>query len=119
MMSILNRFVKGFDSAEDKAYRLACLTDRLSEEVLSGRYSHIDVSDLQERLADSDLFWSALEELVVGHTTKTVDTEQLLGALMGVIQGLAYDLALDKAPEIERKLIERAEEDFAAMQEES
>lgn len=104
---------------EDKSYRLSCLTDELSGAVLMGDYTHVSLDDLQERLADSELFWSALEQLVIGHTTKTGDVEQRLGALMGVIQGLAYDLALDKAPEVEKQLIERAEEDFAAMQEAS
>ena len=104
---------------EDKAYRLSCLTDEPSGAVLMGDYTHVSLDDLQERLADSELFWSALEQLVVGHTSNADDTGQRLGALMGVVQGLAYDLALDKAPEIERQLIDRAEEDFAAMQEAS
>ena len=99
-MSILNRYATPLESEDDKAYCLGCLADELSGEVLAGNYTRISLDGLQERLADSDLFWSALERLAVGHTSNADDMGKRLGALMGVIQGLAYDLALDKAPEV-------------------
>ena len=80
--------------------RVVTLENQLANELLAGDYTHIPLNSLQERLADSVLFWSVLEQLVIGHTTKASDAEQRLGALMGVVQGLAYDLALDKAPEV-------------------
>ena len=97
-----------------KAERIMTLENKLANEVLSGNYTNITRDALEERLADTELFWNSLQALIVTYNTKPEAAKQKLDGLMGVISGLAFDVALDAAPTIDKNLIEQAKEDTAA-----
>ena len=96
------------------AERIITLENRLANEVLTGNYENLSLDSLQERLADTESFWDALQSLVIAYNTKPDSSKQKLDSLMGVISGLAFDVALDAAPTIDKNLIEQAKEDIAA-----
>ena len=98
----------------DRAERIITLENRLANEVLTGNYENLSLDSLQERLADTELFWDALQSLVIAYNTKPDSSKQKLDSLMGVISGLAFDVALDAAPGIESSMVEQAKEDTAA-----
>ena len=100
--------------ASAKAERIMTLENKLANEVLSGNYTNITRDALEERLADTELFWDGLQALIVTYNTKPEAAKQKLDGLMGVISGLAFDVALDAAPTIDKNLIEQAKEDHAA-----
>ena len=97
-----------------KAERIMTLENTLSNEVLSGNYTNITRDALEERLADTDSFWNSLQALIVTYNTKPEAAKQKLDSLMGVVSGLAFDVALDAAQTIDKSLIEQAKEDHAA-----
>ena len=97
-----------------KAERIMTLESTLANEVLSGNYTNITRDALEERLADTELFWDGLQALIVTYNTKPEAAKQKLDGLMGVISGLAFDVALDAAPTIDKNMIEQAKEDHAA-----
>ena len=98
----------------ESAERIMTLENKLANEVLSGNYTNITRDALEERLADTELFWDGLQALIVTYNTKPEAAKQKLDGLMGVISGLAFDVALDAAPTIDKNLIEQAKEDHAA-----
>ena len=97
-----------------RAERIITLENQLANEVLTGNYENLSLDSLQERLADTESFWNALQSLVIAYNTKSDTSKQKLDSLMGVISGLAFDVALDAAPGIESSMVEQAKEDFAA-----
>ena len=97
-----------------KAERIMTLENKLANEVLVGNYTHISRDALEERLADAESFWSSLQALVIAYNAKPETAKQKLDDLMGVISGLAFDVALDVAPTVDAQLIEQAKEDRAA-----
>ena len=99
----------------DRAERIITLENRLANEVLTGNYENLSLDSLQERLADTESFWDALQSLVIAYNTKPDSSKQKLDSLMGVISGLAFDVALDAAPGIEKSMMNQAAEDFAEM----
>ena len=113
-MSIFEKdFARMFPESA-KAERIMTLENKLANEVLSGNYTNITRDALEERLADTELFWDGLQALIVTYNTKPEAAKQKLDGLMGVISGLAFDVALDAAPTIDKNLIEQAKEDHAA-----
>ena len=98
----------------ESAERIMTLENKLANEVLSGNYTNITRDALEERLADTELFWDGLQALIVTYNTKPEAAKQKLDGLMGVISGLAFDVALDAAPTVDKRLIEQAKEDHAA-----
>ena len=113
-MSIFEKdFARMFHESA-KAERIMTLENTLANEVLSGNYTNITRDALEERLADTELFWDGLQALIVTYNTKPEAAKQKLDSLMGVISGLAFDVALDAAPTIDKNLIEQAKEDHAA-----
>ena len=90
------------------------LENKLADEVLKGNYTNVSRDALEERLADTELFWDGLQALIVTYNTKPEAAKQKLDGLMGVISGLAFDVALDAAPTVDKRLIEQAKEDHAA-----
>lgn len=113
-MSIFEKdFARMFHESA-KAERIMTLENKLANEVLSGNYTNITRDALEERLADTELFWDGLQALIVTYNTKPEAAKQKLDGLMGVISGLAFDVALDAAPTIDKNLIEQAKEDHAA-----
>ena len=98
----------------ESAERIMTLENKLANEVLSGNYTNITRDALEERLADTELFWDGLQALIVTYNAKPEAAKQKLDGLMGVISGLAFDVALDAAPTIDKNLIEQAKEDHAA-----
>ena len=106
-------FARMFTEAA-RAERIMTLENKLANEVLSGNYTNITRDALEERLADTELFWDGLQALIVTYNTKPEAAKQKLDSLMGVISGLAFDVALDAAPTIDKSLIEQAKEDTAA-----
>ena len=98
----------------ESAERIMTLENKLANEVLSGNYTNITRDALEERLADTELFWDGLQALIVTYNTKPEAAKQKLDGLMGVISGLAFDVALDAAPTIDKNLIEQAKEYHAA-----
>ena len=110
-------FEKDFDRMfpeSERTERIMTLENKLANEVLSGNYTNITRDALEERLADTELFWDGLQALIVTYNTKPEAAKQKLDGLMGVISGLAFDVALDAAPTIDKNLIEQAKEDHAA-----
>ena len=97
-----------------KAERIMTLENKLADEVLSGNYTNITRNALEERLADTESFWNSLQALIIAYNTKPETAKQKLDSLMGVISGLAFDVALDAVPAIDKNLIEQAKEDTAA-----
>ena len=113
-MSIFEKdFARMFPESE-RTERIMTLENKLANEVLSGNYTNITRDALEERLADTELFWDGLQALIVTYNTKPEAAKQKLDSLMGVISGLAFDVALDAAPTIDKNLIEQAKEDHAA-----
>lgn len=113
-MSIFEKdFAMMFPESE-RAERIMTLENKLANEVLSGNYTNITRDALEERLADTELFWDGLQALIVTYNTKPEAAKQKLDGLMGVISGLAFDVALDAAPTVDKRLIEQAKEDHAA-----
>ena len=113
-MSIFEKdFARMFPESA-KAERIMTLENKLANEVLSGNYTNITRDALEERLADTELFWDGLQALIVTYNTKPEAAKQKLDGLMGVISGLAFDVALDAAPTVDKRLIEQAKEDHAA-----
>ena len=113
-MSIFEKdFARMFPESE-RTERIMTLENKLANEVLSGNYTNITRDALEERLADTELFWNSLQALIVTYNTKPEAAKQKLDGLMGVISGLAFDVALDAAPTIDKNLIEQAKEDHAA-----
>ena len=113
-MSIFEKdFARMFPESE-RAERIMTLENKLANEVLSGNYTNITRDALEERLADTESFWDALQSLVIAYNTKPDSSKQKLDSLMGVISGLAFDVALDAAPTIDKNLTEQAKEDIAA-----
>ena len=113
-MSIFEKdFARMFPESE-RTERIITLENKLANEVLSGNYTNITRDALEERLADTELFWDGLQALIVTYNTKPEAAKQKLDGLMGVISGLAFDVALDAAPTIDKNLIEQAKEDHAA-----
>ena len=114
-MSIFEKdFARMFPESE-RAERIMTLENKLANEVLSGNYTNITRDALEERLADTESFWDALQSLVISYNTKPDSSKQKLDSLMGVISGLAFDVALDAAPGIEKSMMNQAAEDFAEM----
>ena len=110
-------FEKDFDMMfpeSERTERIMTLENKLANEVLSGNYTNITRDALEERLADTDSFWNSLQALIVTYNTKPEAAKQKLDGLMGVISGLAFDVALDAAQTIDKNLIEQAKEDHAA-----
>lgn len=97
-----------------RAERIITLENRLANEVLTGNYENLSLDSLQERLADTESFWNALQSLIVAYNTKSDTSKQKLDSLMGVISGLAFDVALDATPSVDGAMVEQAKEDFAA-----
>ena len=113
-MSIFEKdFARMFPESE-RTERIITLENKLANEVLSGNYTNITRDALEERLADTELFWNSLQALIVTYNTKPEAAKQKLDSLMGVISGLAFDVALDAAPTVDKRLIEQAKEDHAA-----
>ena len=113
-MSIFEKdFARMFPESE-RTERIMTLENKLANEVLSGNYTNITRDALEERLADTESFWNSLQALIVTYNTKPETAKQKLDSLMGVISGLAFDVALDAAPTIDKSLIEQAKEDHAA-----
>lgn len=118
----MTQFNRDFDRLFPESQRLervVTLENQLANELLSGDYTNVPLSSLQERLADTESFWTSLQALVIAYNAKPEETQQKVAGLMGVIQGLAYDVALDAAPTVEEKLIDEARLDFAVMMEAS
>lgn len=99
---------------DTKEERIIKLKNTLSNEVLTGDYTNIPLDSLQERLADTESFWNGLQALVIAYHTKHDSVKQKLDSFMGVVHGLADDVAYDSAPVIEKLMIDRAEEEQAA-----
>lgn len=95
--------------------RAVTLKNQLAANLLRGDYSQIPLDSLQERLANTESFWSALEKLVIAYNTNPESAKTPLDSFMGVIHGLADDVALDSAPVVEKLMLNQAQEDFAAM----
>lgn len=113
-MSIFEKdFARMFPESE-RTERIITLGNKLANEVLSGNYTNITRDALEERLADTELFWNSLQALIIAYKTKPETAKQRLDSLMGVISGLAFDVALDAVPAIDKNLIEQAKEDTAA-----
>ena len=113
-MSIFEKdFARMFPESE-RTERIITLENKLANEVLSGNYTNITRDALEERLADTESFWNSLQALVVAYKTKPEKAKQKLDSLMGVVSGLAFDVALDAVPAIDKNLIEQAKEDTAA-----
>ena len=113
-MSIFEKdFARMFPESA-KAERIMTLENKLADEVLSGNYTNITRDALEERLADTESFWNGLQSLIIAYNTKPEAAKQKLNGLMGVISGLAFDVALDAAPTVDKRLIEQAKEDHAA-----
>ena len=113
-MSIFEKdFARMFPESA-KAERIMTLENKLADEVLSGNYTNITRDALEERLADTESFWNGLQSLIIAYNTKPEAAKQKLDGLMGVISGLAFDVALDAAPTVDKRLIEQAKEDHAA-----
>ena len=113
-MSIFEKDFARMFPASSKAERIMTLENKLANEVLSGNYTNITRDALEERLTDTELFWDGLQALIVTYNTKPEAAKQKLDGLMGVISGLAFDVALDAAQTIDNNLIEQAKEDHAA-----
>ena len=113
-MSIFEKDFAMMFPASSKAERIMTLENKLANEVLSGNYTNITRDALEERLADTELFWDGLQALIVTYNTKPEAAKQKLDGLMGVISGLAFDVALDAAQTIDNNLIEQAKEEHAA-----
>jgi hypothetical protein len=113
-MSIFEKDFARMFPASSKAERIMTLENKLANEVLSGNYTNITRDALEERLTDTELFWDGLQALIVTYNTKPEAAKQKLDGLMGVISGLAFDVALDAAPTVDKRLIEQAKEDHAA-----
>ena len=116
-MMNMSIFEKDFDMMfpeSERTERIMTLENKLANEVLSGNYTNITRDALEERLADTDSFWNSLQALIVTYNTKPEAAKQKLDGLMGVISGLAFDVALDAAQTIDKNLIEQAKEDTAA-----
>lgn len=94
--------------------RIMTLENQLANELLAGDYTNVSRDALEERLADTESFWNGLQALVAAYNTNPESAKQKLDGLMGVISGLAFDVALDAAPTIDKNLIEQAKEDHAA-----
>ena len=113
-MSIFEKdFARMFPESE-RTERIMTLENKLANEVLSGNYTNITRDALEERLADTESFWNSLQALIIAYNTKPETAKQKLDSLMGVISGLAFDVALDAAPTIDKSLIEQAKEEHAA-----
>ena len=113
-MSIFEKdFARMFPESE-RTERIMMLENKLSNEVLSGNYTNITRDALEERLADTESFWNSLQALIIAYNTKPETAKQKMDSLMGVISGLAFDVALDAAPAIDKSLIEQAKEAAAA-----
>ena len=98
----------------DRVERIMTLENKLADEVLKGNYTNVSRDALEERLADTESFWNGLQSLIIAYNTKPEMAKQKLDSLMGVISGLAFDVALDAVPAIDKNLIEQAKEDTAA-----
>ena len=113
-MSIFEKdFARMFPESE-RTERIMTLENKLANEVLSGNYTNITRDALEERLADTESFWNSLQALIIAYKTKPETAKQKMDSLMGVISGLAFDVALDAAPTVDKRLIEQAKEDHAA-----
>ena len=113
-MSIFEKdFARMFPESE-RTERIMTLENKLANEVLSGNYTNITRDALEERLADTESFWKGLQSLIIAYNTKPETAKQKLDSLMGVVSGLAFDVALDAAPTVDKNLIEQAKEDTAA-----
>ena len=98
-----------------KIERAVTLKNQLAANLLRGDYSQIPLDSLQERLADTESFWVALEKLVINYNTNPESAKQTLGEFVAVVQVLAEAVALDSTPVIEKLMLNQAQEDFAAM----
>ena len=114
MMTKFNRDFDRLFPEEKRLERVVTLENQLANELLAGDYTNVSRDALEERLADTELFWDGLQALIVTYNTKPEAAKQKLDGLMGVISGLAFDVALDAAPTIDKNLIEQAKEDHAA-----
>ena len=113
----MTKFNRDFDRLfpeEKRLERVVTLENQLANELLAGDYTNVSRDALEERLADTESFWNGLQALVVAYNTNPESAKQKLDSFMGVVSGLAYDVALDVAPTIDKKLIEQAKEDHAA-----
>ena len=114
MTSQFNRDFDRLFPEEKRLERVVTLENQLANELLAGDYTNVSRDALEERLADTESFWNGLQALVVAYNTNPESAKQNLDSFMGVVSGLAYDVALDVAPTIDKKLIEQAKEDHAA-----
>ena len=113
-MSIFEKdFARMFPESE-RTERIMTLENKLANEVLSGNYTNITRDALEERLADTESFWNSLQALIIAYKTKPETAKQKMDSLMGVISGLAFDVALDAAPTVDKQMIEQAKEDRSA-----
>ena len=113
-MSVFEKDFARMFPASSRAERIMTLENKLADEVLKGNYTNVSRDALEERLADTESFWNGLQALVVAYNTNPESAKQKLDSFMGVVSGLAYDVALDVAQTIDKKLIEQAKEDHAA-----
>ena len=113
-MSIFEKdFARMFPESE-RTERIMTLENKLANEVLSGNYTNITRDALEERLADTESFWNSLQARIIAYNTKHETAKQKMDSFMGVVSGLAFDVALDAVPAIDKNLIEQAKEDHAA-----
>lgn len=77
----------------------------LAAQVLRGEFNHISEDALTERLSDSDEFWRAILVLIKSLNTKGLAHQwNELSTLSGVVSGITFNLAIDSAPSVIKKL---------------
>ena len=90
------------------------LVTELAEQVLRGEFDHINADALTERLSDSDEFWCAVLVLIKSLSTKGLAHQwSELSNLHGTVSGIAFNLAIDAAPNITKKLEDQRETEQA------
>lgn len=86
----------------------------LATQALRGEFNYIDADSFTERLSDSDEFWRAILVLIKSLSTKGLAHQwNELSTLSGVVSGIAFNLAVDSAPQVIKKLNDQYETEQA------
>lgn len=95
------------------------VVSELAAQVLRGEFNHISEDALTERLSDSDAFWKELVLTISAFHADSQKADMRFSRLIGTVRGIAFDLAIDAAPAVIKKLNDQHETEKAIEQAEA
>ena len=96
-----DQLARQLDQEEQRNNALNQVAAEIAEAAMKGDYSKIDLFDIQEAEADTEMFWDKSAELREAwfNGVRGGELESLVASLMGVTYQVAASIAADYAPE--------------------